>query len=141
MILTQYLIDMWKNGEFEVNKFLETEIPGNNLCFLYPHKIHTGKVLTDFQFNRHDFLKFIGYVKMANPTVYRSFVLSTKNSAIFKMTGYKYRDSTDVTQQPIYCDGKEVISNCGHSVLYRCYSDCDKCMLCDLETIEENNIL
>lgn len=141
MILTQYVIDMWKNGDFDINDFLEHDIPGNNLCFLYPHKIHTGKVLADFQFNRHDFLNFIGNLKTANSEVYKSFVLSTKNSAIFKMTGYKYRDSTNVAQQPIYCDGKEVIANCGHSVLYRCYSDCDKCMLCDLETIEENNIL
>lgn len=141
MILTQYVIDMWKNGGFDVNRFIENEIPGNNLCFLYPHKVNTGRELYDFQFNRHDFLKFMGYLRKTNPVVYRSYVLSVKNSAIFKMTGYKYRDSKDVTQQPIYCDGKEIISECGHSILYRCYSDCDKCMLCDLEMMEENNIL
>ena len=54
------------------------------------------------------------------------------------MTGYKYRDSDDVTQQPIFCDGKDELTECGHSILYRCYSDSNKCMMCDLEMLDDN---
>lgn len=39
-----------------------------------------------------------------------------------------------VDQNPRLSDGKEIINKkCGHSMLYQCYSDTDRCMLCDLE--------
>ena len=138
MILTQNLINMWKAGQFEIGKFVYENIDGNNLCFLYPHPIKTGMKLDDFNFRRKDFIEFVRYMKLNYPIVYRSFVLSTKNSAEFKMTGYKYRDSDDVTQQPIFCDGKDEITECGHSILYRCYSDSNRCMMCDLEMLDDN---
>ena len=52
MILTQNLINLCKSSEFDINQFIQNEIPGNNLCFLYPHKIMTGKQLDDFYFKR-----------------------------------------------------------------------------------------
>ena len=64
MILTQYLINLWKDGKFDVNEFMEKEIPGNQLSLLYPHPIHTEKVLDDFFFNRKDFLQFIKYIHL-----------------------------------------------------------------------------
>ena len=138
MILTQYVIDMWKRGEFEVNKFIEENIPGNNLCFLYPHPVKTGLVLPDFNFKRSDLLEFVRYLKKENEFVYASFVESTKNSAVFKYTLMRDRTKiTDYTQRPELSDGKDVINTkCGHSVLYKCYSDCDNCMLCDLMMID-----
>lgn len=141
MILTQYLIDMWKDGRFDIVDFRDQKFPGNNLCFLYPHPINTGKVLDDFNFNRKDFLKFIRYMQNRDQSIYRSFIFSTMNSARFKWTGYKFRDNPDTTQQPVLCDGKEILTSCGHSVLYRCYSDCDKCMMCDLEQLEGGHYL
>ena len=141
MIMTQYLIDLWKFGEFDVNDFTDRYIPGNNLCFLYPHKIHTGKNLEDFNFKRGDFLRFISYLRDAAPEMYLNFILSTKNSSLFKWTGYRNRDSDDITQQPVLCDDKEIINErCGHSILYQCYSDTDKCMLCDLKNINPDII-
>ena len=141
MILTQYLIDMWRHKEFNINQFIDQYIPGNNLCFLYPHVIHTGKKLDDFNFKRHDFLDFLHYMKNENYIVYMSFMNSTKNSAVFKYTGYKTRllnkIDTNYSQQPVLSDGKELINEkCGHSLLYRCYADCDKCMMCDLVNID-----
>ncbi len=141
MILTQYLIDMWKNKHFDINSFINTYIPGNQLCFLYPHKINTGKQLFDFNFNRSDFLDFLQYMKNENYAVYMSFMNSTKNSSIFKYTGYKTRlhnkADTNYSQQPVLSDGKELINDkCGHSLLYKCYADCDNCMMCDLINID-----
>lgn len=141
MILTQYLINMWKNKEFDINTFIDKYIPGNQLCFLYPHTIHSGKILDDFNFKRHDFLEFLSYMKFTNYNVYMSFMNSTKNSAVFKYTGYKTRLhnklETDFSQQPVLSDGKEFINPiCGHSLLYKCYADCDKCMMCDLISID-----
>ena len=142
MILTQNVINLWKKGEFDVNKFIEENIPGNNLCFLYPHPVHTGRILNDFFFNRDDFLQFVTYLKNSSPDVYHNFIHSTKNSGTFKATGLRNRiddekEGIDVTQQPVMSDGKEIFNEkCGHSVLYQCYSDCDVCMLCDLNLIE-----
>ena len=138
MILTQYVIDMWKRGEFDVNKFIEENIPGNNLCFLYPHPIMTGMTLPDFNFSRKDLLDFLKYLKEANYFVYMSFMLSTKNSAIYKYTGLKDKEHLDYKEEPKYTDGKEIINEkCGHSVLQQCYTDNDSCMLCDLMALDE----
>lgn len=142
MILTQYVIDLWKNRQFDVNQFLKEVIPGCNLAFLYPHPIHTGKKLDDFQFKRSDFLEFVQYLKQASYETYINFINSTKNSGTFKYTGLRHRGEKDwqklKIQQPVLSDGKEILAECGHSILYRCYADSDKCVLCDLELLDES---
>ena len=137
MILTQYVIDLWKTGKFEVNKFIEENIPGNMLSFLYPHPIKTGIKLTDFNFSRKDLIQFLLYLKKESPQTYYSFLQSTKNSAIFKYTGLQDRTDESIKAQPKLSDGKEILTECGHSVLYRCYTDSDRCLLCDLESFDE----
>ena len=138
MIMTQYVINEWKAGRFDVNKFMEEEIPGNYLTFLYPHPIRTGKKLDDFNFNRTDFLDFIQYLKDECYNVYLSFLHSTKNSGPLKYTGLQNRIHPTVNAQPVLSDGKEIINQeCGHSIIYKCYSDCDDCVLCDLKNFDE----
>lgn len=140
MILTQYVIDEWKAGRFEVNDFLQNTIPGCQLAFLYPHPIHTGKKLDDFNFKRSDFLSFVRYLKQANYDTYYLFVNSTKNSGTFKYTGLRDRVELDIEklkkQKAVLSDGKEILAECGHSTLYRCYIDSDKCVLCDLQLLD-----
>ena len=139
MILTQYLINEWKAGRFTVSKWVEDNIPGNMLCFLYPHPIRTGKILPDFQFNRDDFIEFISDLKDDCYETYAGFLLSTWNSCKFKHTGLKDREShnVDTHAKPELSDGKEIINpNCGHSKLYQCYADTNKCMLCDLISMD-----
>ena len=138
MILTQYVIDFWKQGKFDVNEFMKKEINGNQLCFLYPHPIKSGHILNDFNFKRSDFLQFMQYLKSADYNIYWSFIQSTKNSCSFKYTGLIDRITTDHTQKPVLSNGKEIVNEkCGHSILYKCYADCDKCVLCDLQMLEE----
>lgn len=140
MILTQHVIDEWKAGRFEVNDFLQNTIPGCQLAFLYPHPIHTGKKLDDFNFKRSDFLSFVRYLKQANYDTYYLFVNSTKNSGTFKYTGLRDRIELDIEklkkQKAVLSDGKEILAECGHSTLYRCYADSDKCVLCDLQLLD-----
>lgn len=138
MILTQYVIDEWKRGNFDVNKFNEEVIPGNHLTFLYPHPIRTGINLKDFNFKRRDFLQFIQYLKSECYFTYYSFLQSTKNSCTFKYTGLRDRGRKDALEMPKLSDGKEIINeDCGHSVLYKCYADSDKCVLCDLNEFDK----
>lgn len=137
MILTQYVIDLWKKNEFSVTDFEKTYIPGNILTFLYPHPINTGLKLPDFNFKRNDFFKFLNYLRNNNYSTYLSFMLSTQNSCIFKYTGLRDRKIDTYDVQPQLSDGKEIINpSCKHSVLYQCYSDSDKCMLCDLKQFD-----
>lgn len=139
MILTQYVINLWKEGKFDVTKFIDDNFPGCRLAFLYPHPINTGKVLPDFNFNRKDFLEFLSYLKNSNYEAYLNFINSTKNSGTFKYTGLRDKKNSCIDQQPILSDGKEYISDkCGHSMLYRCYADSDKCVLCDLKLIDSD---
>lgn len=139
MILTQYVIDMWKEGKFDVNKFINENIPGNVISFLYPHPIKSGFSLEDFNFKRKDFLNFIKYLKTECYDIYYNFLQSTKNSCTFKYTGLQNRELDDVSLQPTLTDGKEIInSKCGHSVLYTCYADSDRCVLCDLNNFDKD---
>lgn len=139
MILTQYLIDMIKKGEFDINKFEQEEAPGNMICLLYPHKINTGIELPDFFFKRKDFLEFMKYLRQENIDCFRAFVDSTRNSSTFKWTGM-YKKTDDYTQQPVLTGDKEILNpKCGHSILYQCYSDTDKCMMCDINNLCEDS--
>ena len=136
MILTQYLIDDILSKKFDFKDFIENELKGCNFCFLYPHPIHSGFTLNDFFFKREDFLKFCIYLKENFPQIYSNMYSSTNASAIYKYTGM-HNKNKDTTQEPVLSDGKEELTDCGHSVLYRCYADSNECMLCDLKILGE----
>lgn len=139
MILTQYIINLWKEGLFDVNKFIDEKIPGNILSFLYPHPVYTGYKLKDFNFNRQDLIAFVLDLKKINPTVYLNFLLSVKNSATFKYTMLQNPKADPKTDKPHLTNGKEILNpNCGHSILYQCYADSDKCLLCDLLNLDKD---
>lgn len=132
MILTQHVIDSVFSNHWSIEKFLHEEVPGNQLVFLYPHPIRSQDLkIDDFFFRRADFLKFMLFLERKHPDIHSNTVLSTKNSGTFKYTGLFYPEK-GADQPPILADGKEVLSECGHSILYKCYSDSDKCMLCDI---------
>lgn len=136
MILTQYVIDAVRDGSFDIQKFLDTDIEGCNLVFLYPHPIHTGKALPDFFFNRKDFLWFMLYLEKNFYRIYFDTVSSCYHSGVYKYGGlHNLRGTAD--QLPVLADGKEYLLPCGHAELYRCYTDSDRCMLCDLLSITE----
>lgn len=136
MILTQYLIDMINSGRFSINQWQDEIAPGSILEFLYPHKIHTGYVLDDFNYRRKDFLKFMRKIYKENEENFFNFISSVRHSSVFKYTGL-YIDENGIThKEPVLSDGKEIINPiCNHSTLYQCYSDSDKCMLCDLNSM------
>jgi len=133
MILTQYVIDSIFSGIWNIKKFIEDDIPGNQLVFLYPHPIHTGKILNDFFFKRKDFLNFLIWLEFKFPDIYNTTVSSIKYSGTFKHTGL-FDPNEPADQSPRLADGKEILQEkCGHSILYNCYSDSNKCMLCDIQ--------
>ena len=118
------------------------ECPGSILSFLYPHPIYDGnqtctKTLPDFNFKRSDLLWFVNWLRDHNYPCYVSFISSTQHSGSYKYTGRFHKDLDGTKEEPMLTDGKEDILPCGHSVLYKCYSDSDKCMMCDLENIDE----
>ena len=135
-ITTQYFIDEVLSGRFNIDKFEKEVIPGNELHLLYPHPINPLlPPLPDFNFTRDSLVKFVMFLKNNHPTQWYNFYYSTLNSGTFKFTGM-IRVEGDETQDPILSDGKELINpKCGHSKLYQCYSDSDKCLLCDLKKI------
>jgi len=133
MILTQYLIDMILDGIFKIEEFESSVVPGNFLAFLYPHPIATGIKLSDFNFTRDSLLKVCQFLKENYPANFEAFVSSCINSSRFKYTGLIDNESGNYKQKPkLTYDKRHKNNKCGHSTLYQCYSDCDRCMLCDL---------
>lgn len=138
MILTQHVIDSVFSGNWNIKQFVEEEISGNQLVFLYPHPIKSNgsSNLSDFFFRRVDFLKFLMYLEKNFPDIHMNTILSTKHSGVFKYSGL-YDPQKNAKQAPVLADGKEVLQEkCNHSILYRCYVDePDKCMLCDIKSL------
>lgn len=133
MILTQYLINMILNGIFKIEEFENSIVPGNVLAFLYPHPIATGIKLDDFNFKRESLLEVCKFLRENYSRNFEAFVSSVINSSRFKYTGLLETNSNNIKQKPRLSSDKEHKNNsCGHSKLYQCYSDSDKCMLCDL---------
>jgi hypothetical protein len=144
MILTQRVIDRIKTGEFDVNKFETEQLDGNLLAFLYPHTPRAGFELEGFYFKRSDFIWFLNYLKAHNSRLFYAFSKSTENSGTFKYTGLSVRvkkgdgNGTVSDQPPVLSEGKELINpRCGHSLLYRCYADSHRCILCDIKMMSE----
>lgn len=139
MVVTDYLIDMINNKEFDIGEFQTKIVPNSIVEFLYPHAIHTGKVLDDFQFPRDKFIKFLKWLK---DNYYENFINyhdSITNSSIFKYTGLYINEDWSMEIEPKLSDGKEIINpDCGHSVLYQCYKDSNKCILCDIQKMKNS---
>ena len=138
--LTQYLIDAHLNGTFNLFDYQKANFPHTELSLLYPHKINTGKEVPDFFFTRESLFKFIKYLKDINQNqIVQRLIQSVTNSSQFKYTGlwnrdtlyYKNKTKKELHQKPTL-ENKQILTECGHSQLYRCYADSDKCMLCDL---------
>lgn len=139
--LTEYLIDAHLNKNFDIFKLQKELFPNSYLSFLYPHKINTGKKLDDFFFKRSSLMKFVQWLKSnGHNDSLQQFLQSVINSSQFKYSGLFIRDDIlegsddkkEETQQQPTLEKKQELTECGHSILYRCYSDSDKCMLCDL---------
>lgn len=138
MVVTEYLIDMINNNEFDIGEFQNKIVPNSIVEFLYPHEVHTGKVLDDFQFPRDKFLKFLGWLKANYKENFLNYCDSITNSSIFKYTGLYINADWSMEIEPKLSDGKEIINPaCNHSVLYKCYKDSDKCILCDILRIKD----
>lgn len=151
MILTQNLIDSINSGEFDIDEFENKTCPGSKLCLLYPHPIHSGKILPGFQFSRLSFMTFLLEQYSKHNRLIRDFIFSLYHSGIYKYSGMYWKRHVDddgyfyekgeTNQPPILSDGKEILMDCGHSVLYRCYSDSNKCCLCDVQNIFKHELL
>ena len=137
MVVTEYLIDMINNKEFDIGEFQNKIVPNSIVEFLYPHEVHTGKVLDDFQFPRDKFLKFLSWLKTNYKENFLNYCDSITNSSVFKYTGLYINADWSMETEPKLSDGKEIINPaCNHSVLYKCYKDSDKCILCDILKIK-----
>lgn len=141
--LTQYLIDAHLENRFNLKEYQKKYFPNTRLALLYPHKINTGKEVPDFFFTRNSLFKFIKYLKNNNQHVLiQHLIQSVINSSQFKYTGLWIRDDIykgnelkkEIEQAPTL-ENKQNLTECGHSDMYRCYTDSDKCMLCDLLTV------
>lgn len=140
MVVTDYLIDMINRFEFDIGKFQNEIVPNSIVEFLYPHEVNTGKVLSDFKFSRDKFIKFLLWLKENYYENFINYYYSITNSSIFKYTGLYINEDWSVEIEPKLSDGKEIINpQCNHSILYQCYTDSNKCILCDITKVKDTS--
>lgn len=141
MILTQHLINEY-NKNNNILKELEEKLHIESINLLFPHKHNTGKTLVDFYLKRSDFLKFLYELNNRDHKKVRQFVDSIVNVDDNALIGLYRRDKIEkneinIDQLPMKEDNKTVINpKCGHSTLYQCYEDSDKCMFCDIRKFQ-----
>lgn len=130
-IVTQYLIDAVKSNEFNIENF-EDEYDVK-FALLVPLRSNLSSRLPDFFSKRSDFINFLVRLATDNPLVFRKFV----NSAKYAFTSKDFID-TQNDEELVPSNSVQLYPSdmdCGHPDIYRCYSDSDKCMLCDIEAL------
>ena len=142
MILTQYLINEF-NKNNNIFQELQDKLTVDNINLLFPHKHNTGKELEDFYFNRKDLLQFLYKLHDIDKAKVNQFVYSIINVDNNAFIGLYRRHTAendaniDTQQQPLKEDVKQIINpKCGHSVMYQCYADSDKCLYCDIRNFQ-----
>lgn len=137
MILTQHLINEYNKNK-NILKEIEEKLHIESINLLFPHKHNTGKTLVDFYLKRNDFLQFLYELNATDHRKVRQFVESIVNVDDNALIGLYRRDKIEkneinIDQLPMKEDNKTVINpKCGHSTLYQCYEDSDKCLFCDI---------
>lgn len=141
MILTEHLIKEY-NKNPRILKDLEEKFHIDSIHLLFPHKHNTGKVLEDFYLRRNDFLKFLYELNATDQRKAKQFVESIMNVDDNALVGLYRRNqiednNIDIDQMPMKEDTKTVINpKCGHSTMYQCYEDSDKCLYCDIRKFQ-----
>lgn len=142
MILTQNLINEYNKNK-NILKDIENKLHIESLNLLFPHKHNTGKELTDFYFNRRDFLHFLYDLNATDKQKVIQFVSSIVNVdtnayiGLYRRQTAEDEENINVEQQPLKEDVKLLLNpDCGHSIIYQCYADSDKCLYCDLRKFQ-----
>ena len=141
MILTQHLINEYNKNK-NILKELEEKLHIESINLLFPHKHNTGKTLVDFYLRRGDFLQFLYELNATDHKKVRQFVDSIVNVDDNALIGLYRRDKIEkneinIDQLPMKEDNKTVINpKCGHSTLYQCYEDSNKCLFCDIRKFQ-----
>lgn len=141
MILTQYLINEYNKNK-NILKDLEKKLHIESIHLLFPHKHNTGKPLVDFYLKRNDFLQFLYDLNYNDHQKAKQFVESIINVDDNALIGLYRRDQIEnnginIDQMPMKEDTKTIInSKCGHSTMYQCYEDSDKCLYCDIRKFQ-----
>lgn len=141
MILTQHLINEYRKNN-NILKEIEEKLHVDSINLLFPHKHNTGKPLEDFYLKRSDFLWFLYNLNEQNHNKVKQFVESILNVDDNALIGLYRRNKIEenninIDQLPMKEDNKTVINpSCGHSTLYQCYEDSDRCLFCDIRKFQ-----
>lgn len=130
-ILTQYFIEQVNSGKFDINSFEDEFMV--KFALLVPLKSNLSSKLSDFFPKRKDFINFLIKISSENPIVFRKFI----DSARYAFTSKDFIDTQNDKELIPSNSAKFYAPNmkCGHSDVFNCYSDSDKCMLCDIEAL------
>lgn len=146
MILCQQLIDAVLNKTLDLSYFTDNDI---FFDFLNPqgffksdgtHSDTKQETITSFNGKwlptRSSFLEFLTFLNEFKPNqLDRLFKLDIRAQHLFfanAQTSFT-RDVETYNENPEY----DTVKPCGHSEKFSFYSDCDQCMICDIENFKE----
>lgn len=148
MILTNALVNAYLNNEITFLDFTTKHRCG--LMIKHPNRgsykdlQEMEAALPNFVPERRKTLKFFQKLKLKEPFVYENCVFNVNLRADECVkrnnNGSSYTDIRDKKGTNEYTQGysETKTMDCGHSELYACYIDSDKCMMCDYLNIKRD---
>ena len=147
MILTNDLIEKYLNNEINFLDF--TTKYNTGLMIKHPNAgpcktlKDMNKLLPGFIPEREKTIHFFKKLKLKEPFIFNNSVFNVNKRAdeCIKRNndGFSYVDIRDKIGSNEYTQGyyETKTMPCGHSKLYRCYSDSNECMKCDFLNIKD----
>lgn len=134
MILSQFMIESVLENNDEVIDILKLD----NIDLLRTElPINTDKnFVDDFFPKRDDFLSFIKILHKINKPLFNRLCDQESRAKTIHIIPFKqvrYRDYNNFIEDI----NKNNLSKCGHDKMYACYSDSDKCLICDIKRVQK----
>lgn len=146
MILTNDLIKHYLNNKISFLEFTTEYQTG--LMIKHPNAgpygkdlVKMEKALPGFVPEYKNTIRFFNKLKLQEPFVFYNCVFNVNKRADECVkrynSGESYHDHRDKLGINEYIDYEDVLP-CGHSELYKCYKDSDRCMMCDYLKIKDS---
>ena len=134
IILSDFFLDSYINKDSELYEILDNYIV-DLLRPTVPWKGSKNNTPIDFFPKREKFLKFLPLLKKQHPHIHEKLLsMDTRAENIYTTINNK----TIERDKENYIDAKDhILSECGHDSLYKCYSNSDKCIVCDIKKFNE----
>jgi hypothetical protein len=108
----------------------------HNFDLIKPAELELNTIV-DFYPSRYSYLKYINYLSNINSKLLDRLLVQNLRAEVI----YEYGSNrlTYIRDHNNYIEIPNNVNKCGHDLGYKCYSDSDKCIICD--TLNYRNLI